>query len=131
MISDPIADILTRIRNGYLVRKKAVEVPYSQIKEQIAKILVKEKFLAKTEIQGEKPPQKKIVLHLKYEGKNPALTGIKQISKPGRRVYTKADKIPAVRLGFGVTIVSTSAGLMIDREAKKKNLGGEVICQVW
>lgn len=131
VMSDPIADMLTRIRNGYLVRKKAVEVPYSQIKEEIAKILVKEKFLAKIEIQGEKPSEKKIILSLKYKGKEPALTGIKRISKPGLRVYTKANKIPPVRLGFGINIISTPAGLMTDREARKKNLGGEIICQVW
>lgn len=130
-MSDPIADILTRIRNGYLVKKKTVEAPYSQMIHQIAKVLVKEKFLAKIEIQGKKPAEKKIVLHLKYKGKEPALTGIKRISKPGLRVYTKAKKIPAVRLGFGVTIVSTPAGLMTDREARKKKLGGEIICQVW
>jgi len=131
MISDPIADMLTRIRNGYLVRKKTVEVPYSQIKEEMAKILMKEKFLAKTEVQGEKPAEKKIVCQLKYEGKKPALTDIKRISKPGLRFYAKANKIPPVRLGFGISIVSTPAGLMTDREARKKNLGGEVICQVW
>jgi len=131
MMSDPIADMLTRIRNGYLVRKKTVEVPYSQIIQKIAKILVREKFLTKIEIQGKKLAEKKVILHLKYKGKEPALTGIKRISKPGLRVYAKANKIPMVRLGFGITIVSTPSGLLTDREARKKNLGGEVVCQVW
>lgn len=130
-MSDPIADMLTRIRNSYLARKKTAEVPYSQVKEKIAKILIKEKFLTKMEIQGKKPVGKKIILSLKYEGKEPVLTGVKRISKPGLRVYAKAGKIPRVRLGFGITIISTPSGLMTDQEARKKNLGGEVICQVW
>lgn len=130
-MSDPVADMLTRIRNGYLVRKKTVEVPYSRIIQRIAKILVEEKFMAKAVVQGKKTVEKKIVLHLKYKGKEPAVTGIKRISKPGLRVYAKTKKIPTVREGFGVTIVSTPAGLMTNREAKKKNLGGEIICQVW
>lgn len=131
MVSDPIADMLTRIRNGYLVKKKTVETPYSKIIQKIAEILVREKFLAKIEIQGKSPVEKKIVLHLKYQDKKPALTGIKRISKPGLRIYTKTDKIPSVRLGVGITIISTPAGLMTDREARKKKLGGEIICQVW
>jgi len=130
-VTDPIADFLTRIRNGYLIRKKTVKVPYSKIIQKIGEILFKEKFLSKVEIQEKKPQEKKIILHLKYDGKKPVLTGIKQISRPGLRVYAKADKIPSVRLGFGITIVSTPSGLMTNREAKKKNLGGEVICQVW
>lgn len=130
-MSDSIADMLTRIRNGYLVKKKTAEVPYSRIKEKIAEILVKENFLAKMEIQGKKPAEKKILLYLKYKGKKSVLTGVKRISKPGLRIYAKADRIPSIRLGFGVTIVSTPAGLMTDREARKKKLGGEIICQVW
>lgn len=130
-MTDPIADMLTRIRNGYLAGKQIVDVPYSRLKEEIAKILVREKFLAEVKVQGKKPREKKIVLTLRYKGKEPALAGIKRISKPGLRVYAKAGKIPPVRLGFGITIVSTSSGLMTDREARRKNLGGEIICQVW
>lgn len=131
VMSDPIGDMLTRIRNGYLVRKKTVVIPYSRIKEKIVKILLKENFLANAKTQKGARTQKTILLTLKYKDKEPALTGIKRISKPGLRVYAKANKIPAVRLGFGITIVSTPSGLLTDREARKKNLGGEVICQVW
>lgn len=130
-MTDPIADMLSRIRNGYLVRKKFVETPYSKFKKEIAQILVAEKFLAKIEVLGKRPQEKKIVFHLKYKDKEPALTRIRRISKPGLRVYVRADKIPPVRLGFGISVISTPAGLMTDREARKKNLGGEVICQVW
>lgn len=130
-MTDPIADMITGIRNGYLARKKVVTVPYSLIKAELAKILVKENFLTMMETEGKTPSEKKINLGLRYENKEPAVTGIKRISKPGRRVYARADKIPIVRLGFGATLVSTPLGLMTDKEAKKKNLGGEIICQVW
>lgn len=128
-MTDPIADFLIRIKNGYLAGKKQVVVPYSKIKEKIAQILVKEGYLKKLKIKNEK--FKILELELKYKGKKPVLEEVKRISKPGLRIYAKAKKIPAVRFRFGITIVSTPSGLMSDREARKKNLGGEVICQVW
>ena len=131
VVSDPIADMLTAIRNGYLVNKKTVEIFHSQIKEKIGQILVKEGFLKKIEVKGKTPAEKKLVLSLKYQKGQPVLTGIKRISKPGQRIWVKKDKIPLVRLGFGVTIVSTPKGLMTNHEARKEKLGGEVICQVW
>jgi len=131
MISDPIGDLLIRIKNGYLARKKTVTVPYSRLKEELVKILVKEKFLDQVKIDGQRPAEKKLILSLRYEKGEPVLTEVKRISKPGLRIYARAKRIPRVRLGFGVTIVSTSSGLMTDREARKKNLGGEIICQVW
>ena len=144
-MTDPIADFLTRVRNGYLAGKKQMVVPHSRIKEQLSQILVKEGYLGKLKIENSTPrlrsgltvsevePSKfKILkLTLKYEGKKPALTDIKRISKPSLRIYTKAKEIPRVKTGFGITIVSTPSGLMSDREARKKNLGGEVICQIW
>ena len=132
VVNDPIGDMLIRIKNGYLARKDVVEVPYSKMKEEIAKILVKEGYLKNVKYQMENVKWKKtLILTLKYEGKRPAIEGVKRISKPGVRIYAKAGEIPKVKYGFGITIVSTSKGIMTDREAKKKNLGGEVICQVW
>ena len=128
-MTDPIGDMLTRIRNGYLARKKMVKVPYSRIKEQMAEILVKEGYLAKLKVRSEK--FKILELGLKYEGKKPALTSIERVSKPGLRIYSPAKKIKQVCSGLGLSILSTSAGLMTNKEARKKNLGGEIICQVW
>ncbi len=131
-MSDPIGDMLIRIKNGYRARKQVVEIPYSKIKEEIAKILVKEGYLKNLKSQmSNVKTQKTLNLTLKYEGKKPAIEEIKRISKPGVRIYAKAGKIPKVRLGFGITILSTSKGIMTDKQAKKENLGGEVICQVW
>jgi len=140
-MSDPIGDMLIRIKNGYRARKQIVEVPYSKIKEQIAKILVKEGYLKNVKCQSPlrgSPSDRSNVksgkilrIELKYEGKKPAIEEVKRISKPGVRIYAKAGKIPKVRFGFGITILSTSKGIMTDKQAKKENLGGEVICQVW
>lgn len=130
-MTDPISDMLSRVRNGYLAKKRVVELPYSKTKENLGKILLKEGFLRRMEIKGQKPTERKIILGLKYPNKKPVLTGIKRISKPGLRIYARAGKIPPIRVGFGFSIVSTSKGLMTDYKAKKKNLGGEIICQVW
>jgi small subunit ribosomal protein S8 len=130
MLTDPIADLCTRIRNAYQVHQKSVSVPYSKIKERIAEILVAGKYLEEKKIEG-KAKEKKIILTLRYKGKEPALMGIKRISRPGRRVYSRADKIPSVLSGLGIIIVSTPQGLMTNRQARKKNLGGEIICSVW
>jgi len=139
MINDPIGDMLIRIKNGYLARKDVVEVPYSRMKEEIAKILVKEGYLESSKSKISPPKRRSrrnskfkiLELKLKYEGKGPAIEEVKRISKPGVRIYAKADEIPKVKYGFGITIVSTPKGIMTDKEARKKNLGGEVICQVW
>lgn len=131
VMTDPIADMLARIKNGVLVRHRTVRVPYSKIKEKMGQILVKEGFLEKLEVKGKKAAEKKIIFHLKYQGKKPVIHGIKRISKPGLRLYARADKVPPIRVGFGISILSTSSGLLTDKEAKKKNLGGEILCQVW
>lgn len=129
MISDPIGDMLTRIKNGYLAKNAVVEVPYSKIKEEIAKILVKEKFLKNYQVRENK--FKKLVLELKYQNGKPAVEGVKRVSKPGVRIYASADKIPLPKFGLGITLVSTSKGIMSHKEARKKKLGGEVIGQIW
>lgn len=131
MLSDPIADMLTRIKNGYQARKDVVLLPWSKIKEEIGQILLKEGYLKDMKSKGTKAKDKVLELELKYEGRKPALNEIKRISKPGLRIYAKVTKIPRVKFGFGITIVSTPKGLMIGKEAKKKKLGGEIICQIW
>lgn len=130
-MTDPIGDLITRIRNGYLVGQRRIRAPYSVIKENLAKILVKEGYLKKVAIEGKKPQEKELVLELKYVNQKPAVSHIERVSKPSLRVYFQAKELKPLRGGFGMRILSTSKGLMIDKEAKKKNLGGEVICQLW
>ncbi len=129
-MTDPIADMLTRIRNAQAVSKPEVSVPFSKIKYQILKILEKENFVEKIEKKG-RGIKKKIRIVLKYDHKLPVISGLKRISKPGQRIYLPAKKIKSVRGGFGIAIVSTSQGLMTDKEARKKKLGGEIICEIW
>jgi len=131
VVSDPIADMLTRIKNAYLAGKRTVETDSSEILKAIAKIILKEGYLKSMEEEKIKKGFKKLKLTLKYKSHRPSLTKIKRISKPGVRIYVKVNKIPRVREGIGVTIVSTPKGLMTDKEAKKANLGGEIICQIW
>jgi small subunit ribosomal protein S8 len=131
VVIDPLADFLIRIKNGYLVRKKVVDVPWSKMKGKLAEMLVKEGYLKNSKVKSEKSKFKTLELELKYEGKKPALTGVKRISKPGVRIYAKVSKIPKVKQGFGITISSTPKGLMTDKEAKKSHQGGEIICQIW
>lgn len=126
MISDPIADLLTRIRNGYLARKTRVRVPFSAFKEKLARILAREGFLK--EVRKE---DRELVLKLKYHQGEPAVGGVRRVSKPGRRIYKKAREIKAVQSGLGRTVISSPQGLVTDREARKKQLGGEVICEIW
>ncbi len=137
VVTDPIADFLIRIKNGYLARKDLVEMPNSKIKENLAVILVKEGYLQSSKVKTEKSKVKgkeikTLSLELKYEGKKPVLSEVKRISKPGVRIYTKMKNIPQVRRGpGGLTILSTPLGLLTYQEAKKKNQGGEIICQIW
>lgn len=130
MQTDPIADMLTRIRNGYLVKKSQIEVPYSRIKEEIGQLLEREHFLEKVTVAGE-GKEKHLSLQLRYEAGQPAVTKVRRISKPGRRVYCSSQELPRVLSGLGIAIVTTAKGVMTAREAKKQNLGGEVICYVW
>ena len=127
-MTDPIADMLTRIRNGYMARKKEVIVPYSGLKKGIGELLVSAGYLSKMEV---KDNNKNITLELVYMEGRPAINNIKRMSKPGRRVYLRSSLIPNPLSGYGLAIVTTSQGLMSGKEAKKKKLGGEIICQVW
>jgi len=130
MSSDPIADMLIRIKNGYLTKKKFVEIPFSKIKNSLAKILVKESYINNFDIKNENE-LKLLKLELKYDKKVPAITGIKRISKPGLRVYKGKRNIPRVLGGLGIAIISTPKGLMTGKEAYRNNLGGEIICTIW
>ena len=131
MVTDPIADLLTRVRNANQMRDKEVEVPASKLKEEIARILKEEGFINDYKIKKQ-DVQNMIVLSLKYtEKKERVITGLKRISKPGLRVYAKAEELPRVLNGLGIAIISTSKGLMVDREARKESLGGEVLAYIW
>ena len=130
-MSDPIADMLTRIRNANMVRHEKIEVPASNIKKQIAEILKREGFVRDVEyIEDNK--QGIIRIFLKYGSNNErVITGLKRISKPGLRVYAKTNEVPRVLNGLGIAIVSTSQGVLTDKEARAKQIGGEVLAYVW
>lgn len=128
--TDPISDMLTRIRNAIAVSKTEVEMPYSSVKHRVADILCDTRFLNKVNVQGE-GIAKKLVVTINERGENARITEISRISKPGRRQYVKADGIPSVKRGRGIVIVSTSKGLMTGDQAKKTNIGGELICKVY
>ena len=131
MTTDPIADMLTRIRNANQMRYKEVEVPASKIKVEIAKILKETGFIVDYKIK-KNDTQDTIVLFLKYgQNKERVITGLKRISKPGLRVYANAKEMPRVLNGLGIAIVSTSKGVMTDKEAREANLGGEVLAYIW
>ena len=130
MVTDPIADMLTRIRNANVMRYKEVEVPASKIKNEIARILKEEGFISDYKVKKNNI-QDNIVLYLKYSGKERVITGLKRISKPGLRVYAKAQELPRVLNGLGIAIISTSHGVMTDKEARKESLGGEVMAYIW
>ncbi|MCX6740587.1 MAG: 30S ribosomal protein S8 [Candidatus Parcubacteria bacterium] len=130
MITDPIADMLTRIRNAQIVRKSEVLVPFSKLKFEIAKILKHEKYIENLEkVEEAKFPQLKITL--KYNEDQPAITSIRRVSRPGQRVYLSKNNVFNVLNNLGIAILSTSAGLMTSREAKRKGVGGEIICEIW
>ncbi|MCR4668369.1 MAG: 30S ribosomal protein S8 [Clostridia bacterium] len=130
-MTDPVADMLTRIRNANTAGHDFVDIPASKIKKNLAEILVKEGYIKGFElVEGEK--QDIIRVQMKYaEGKQRVITGIKRISKPGLKVYAKAADVPRVLGGLGIAIISTSNGLVTDKEARKLGVGGEVICYVW
>ncbi len=130
-MTDPVADMLTRIRNANVAGHEFVEIPASKIKKNIAEILTKEGYIKGFEVI-EDGVQGAIKVQMKYgEGKSRVITGIKRISKPGLKVYVKADEVPKVLGGLGIAIISTSSGLITDKEARKLGVGGEVICYVW
>ncbi|MBM4401973.1 MAG: 30S ribosomal protein S8 [Candidatus Cloacimonetes bacterium] len=130
MLADPIADMLTRIRNAYRASKIEVTMPHSNLKEAAAKVLQKEKYLGEVKVV-EKNKKKTLSCYLLYKDNVPTIEHIQRISKPGRRVYKGADELRPTLGGYGITIISTSKGVMTGLEAKKKKLGGEVVCEVW
>jgi small subunit ribosomal protein S8 len=131
MISDPIGDMLTRIRNAYMAGRKSTSVPYSRIKQQIAALLVDEKYLAEVETVGEKVQEKQIKLTLRYEQKEPTVTHIKRISKPGIRIYKSAKQLERPLSGLGTAVLSTSQGIMTLTKAKQVGIGGELLFEIW
>lgn len=130
-MTDPIADMLTRVRNANMVRHEKLELPASNIKKEIAEILKREGFVKSVEyIEDDK--QGVIRMFLKYGANNErVITGLKRISKPGLRVYAKADELPKVLNGLGIALVSTSEGVLTDKEARQRNIGGEVLAYIW
>jgi small subunit ribosomal protein S8 len=132
-VTDPIADMLTRIRNASTARHRELTMPTSRVKREIARILADEGFIESFETRADaESVQDQLVLRLKYvEGRTPVVTGLKRISKPGLRVYARKTEIPRVLGGLGVAILSTSHGIMTGNDARKQNLGGEVLCYVW
>jgi len=128
-MTDPISDMLTRIRNANLALLPAVDMPHSKIKESIAGILKREGYITDFAVEGKIP--KVIKVKLKYQGKKSIIEGLQRVSSPGLRRYVGSTDIPRVRGGLGVAVLSTSEGLMTDVQARKKNLGGELLCYVW
>ena len=130
-MSDPLADMLTRIRNAVMVRYDSVQMPKSNVKVNVAKVLKDEGYIAGFDVTDE-GPQGTLTINLKYgpDGE-PVITGIKRVSKPGLRQYAKANAIPVVLNGLGIAIVSTSKGIVTDSIAREQNIGGEILCEVW
>lgn len=130
-MTDPIADMLTRIRNAIHRKHEMVEVPASRLKLEVIKIFEEEGLIQRYELV-DRNSHKMIRIHLKYAGgKQPVIRGLQRISKPGRRIYVGKDAVPTVRGGLGLAIVSTSQGVVTDRESKRRKIGGEVLCYVW
>ncbi len=137
MVSDPIADMLTRVRNALMSGKSTVSMPSSKLKVAIAKLMVEEGFISGVEVQASEIglPQPTLEIKLKYVGRHrerrPVIAGLKRVSRPGRRIYTKRTDIPWVQSGMGISILSTPKGVVTGKEARKLGVGGEVLCHIW
>lgn len=131
MLSDPIADTLTRIRNAYGANLKQVIFPYSKMSQSICDVLVNHKFAIEYHIDDSNQAKKLIILELRYINREPAIANLERISKPGRRVYKSADELKAPLNGYGIAVISTSKGVLTNLEAKQKKVGGEIICHIW
>lgn len=137
IMTDPIADMLTRIRNALAVGKEGIVLPMSKVKYNIAEILQQEGWVAKVEVAKTKSKKNsnaifdELKIALKYKNNKPAITSLKRISKPGRRVYVNKDKLPRVLNNLGIAIISTPQGVMTNKQARKKGVGGEVICEIY
>ena len=130
VVTDPIADMLTRIRNALTAKHESVEIPASKMKKAIADILLDEGYISNVEVKND-DVQGSILVTLKYSKDGNVISGLKRISKPGLRVYAKSNEIPKVLNGLGIAILSTSKGIMTDKQARANNLGGEVLAFVW
>ena len=126
MVNDPIADMLTRIRNSHSAMRREVVIPCSNIKESMASLMKEEGYITDYSVE-----ERDIKVTLKYAKGRPAISGLKRISKPGRRIYIGVEDIPSVRNGLGICIISTSQGLMTGETAKEKKFGGELLCEIW
>ncbi len=136
VLTDPIADMLTRIRNAIMRKHEEVKIPHSKMKEAIAKLLLSEGFISNYEVkdvQKKKSTFKEIVIKLKYDPNTGecAIRGIERVSKPGRRIYVGVDKLPVVKNHLGIAVLTTSKGIKTNKQCKRENLGGEVICYIW
>lgn len=129
-MTDPISDFIISIKNALMARKESIVIPYSKLKESLAHILVREGYIAEV-VVDDSTAFRQLIVTLKYVGKLPAVTDVRRMSKPGRRLYTPAAQIPKALGGYGITIVSTNKGILTDKEARKLHVGGELICQVW
>jgi small subunit ribosomal protein S8 len=130
-MTDPIADLLTRVRNANNARKTSVDMPWSRQKEEIARVLVAEGYLTGVSVV-EATPRNVLRIELRYDAqRRPIINGVRRVSRPSLRVYVGVKEIPAVRRGLGVNVLSTPKGVLVDREARRENVGGEVICTVW
>ena|SRR5687767_9894597 len=131
-MTDPVADMLTRIRNANVAMHDTVKMPSSKLKEALADVLKREGYIGGFEVKDEEGPGRTLEITLKYANdRSRSISGIRRISKPGLRVYTKSTRLPRVLGGMGVAVLSTSQGLMTDKEARKKKVGGEILCYVW
>jgi small subunit ribosomal protein S8 len=131
MVTDPISDMLTRIRNAVAVGHERVRMPSSKMKESLARLLAAEGFIDRYEVNPSDPGAELTVVLRYGDRRQPAISGIKRVSKPGHRIYRGAGDIHRVQGGLGVVVVSTSQGLLSDREARRRRLGGEIVCEVW
>ena len=129
--TDPIADMITRIRNGQLRKLNTVSIPNSRLRAKILDVLKDEGYISNYKILSEKQNNKSLIVDIKYNNGIPVIKNIARVSKPGRRVYAKANSIPKIQNGLGIAIVSTSMGIMSDNDARSKKIGGEVICRVF
>lgn len=129
-MSDPLADMLTRVRNAGMVKIETVDMPLSKVKVNVARILKEEGYINDYHID-ESGPQGTLSIDLKYDQNGRVITGLRRVSKPGRRMYVKSDNIPKVMSGLGIGIISTSQGVVTDRQARKMRVGGELLCEVW
>ena len=130
-LTDPISDMITRIRNAQIRGLNSVEIPNSKFRARILEVLKEEGYISDCKLKSDTKNKNLLLIHLKYNNGMPVIKDITRVSKPGRRIYAKADSIPKIQNGLGMSIVSTSRGIMTDNDARLKNIGGEIICKVF